>query len=382
MYLAGAIPGGSKMSKESMKFMAAACALLVLSGCATRPTVDDGRPLNSRMVADIRDFGTAATEVRPAIVRSAATADSGCDLQYELPFDAATSYGVDDADAKVAWMRVLGVNENLTVIAADPSSSLRAGDVVAEVDGYKSGNKLKMAQKLTEARDDGAPFVLTLGSGQKVTVTPIRLCRGHVLIAPPLDPSLQRYHWAESVHPLELFHQRLTADEAQWIVLWTQGLSELGGARMKTYAFTVGALKWITVAGLGFATSSAAASSRAAATSAGTSATGQVAATQLAGQAASLAAQSAANKASLSGVSHVAAGVFDRADKWAFDHMRELGMNPRAGLSLHVKLSKQGAAANAFLLDSERLNAMLALVAGLPKEPRPADAARPMDPGR
>jgi hypothetical protein len=95
-----------------------------------------------------------------------------------------------------------------------------------------------------------------------------------------------------------------------------------------------------------------------------------------------MAAQSAANKASLSGVSHVAAGVFDRADKWAFDHMRELGMNPRAGLSLHVKLSKQGAAANAFLLDSERLNAMLALVAGLPKEPRPADAARPIDQGR
>jgi hypothetical protein len=382
MDLAGATPGGSKMSKESMKFVVAACALVMLSGCASRPTVDDGRPLDSRMVADIRDFGTAATEVRPAIVRSAATAGSGCDNQYELPFYTATSYGVDDADAKVAWMRVLGVNENLTVIAADPSSGLRAGDVVAEVDGYKSGNKLKMAEKLTEARDGGDPFVLTLGSGQKVSVTPIRLCRGHVLIAPPLDPTLQRYHWSESVHPLELFHQRLTADEAQWIVLWTQGLSELGGARMKTYAFTVGALKWLTVAGLGFATSSAAASSRAAGTSAGTSATGQVAATQLAGQAASLAAQSAANKASLSGVSHVAAGVFDRADKWAFDHMRELGMNPRAGLSLHVKLSKQGAAANAFLLDSKRLNAMLALVAGLPQPPRPAGSATPLDQGR
>jgi hypothetical protein len=382
MDLAGAAPGGSKMSKKSMKFMVAVSALVLLGGCASRPTVDDGRPLNNQLVADIRDFGTAATEVRPAIVRSAATADSGCDNQYELPFYTASSYGVDDADAKVAWMRVLGVNENLTVIAADPSSGLRAGDVVVEVDGYKSGNKIIMAEKLIDARDDGDPFVLTLGSGQKVTVTPIRLCRGHVLIAPPLDPALQRYHWTESVHPLELFHQRLTADEAQWIVLWTQGLSELGGARMKTYAFTVGALKWLTVAGLGFATSSAAASSRAAATSAGTSATGQVAATQLAGQAASLAAQSAANKASLSGVSHVAAGVFDRADKWAFDHMRELGMNPRAGLSLHVKLSKQGAAANAFLLDSERLNAMLALVASLPKEPRPADAARPIGQGR
>jgi hypothetical protein len=77
-------------------------------------------------------------------------------------------------------------------------------------------------------------------------------------------------------------------------------------------------------------------------------------------------AQSAANRASLSGVSSVAAGVFDRADQWAFDNMRRLGMNPRAGLSLHEKLVAQGAAANAFLLDEKRLARMRALVAGLP----------------
>lgn len=99
---------------------------------------------------------------------------------------------------------------------------------------------------------------------------------------------------------------------------------------------------------------------------AGTSATGQIAATEIAGQAASLMAQSAANRASLSGVSRVAAGVFDRPDKWAFEHMRRLGMNPRAGLSLHRKLVAQGAASNAFLLDEKRFQAMQALVAGLP----------------
>jgi hypothetical protein len=221
-----------------------------------------------------------------------------------------------------------------------------------------------LAERLLEVRDRGEPFALTLASGERVTVRPVRLCRGHVLVAPPVEPGLQRYHWAESVHPLELFQHPLSPDEAQWIVLWTQGLSELGGARMKTYAFVVGSVKWISVLGIGFAASSAAAAG------AGTASGGQVAASQLAGQAASLMARSAANRASLSGVSSVAAEVFDRADKWAFDNMLRLGMDPRAGLSLHEKLVAQGAAGNAFLLDEERLRNLRALVAGLPRGAR------------
>jgi hypothetical protein len=45
--------------------------------------------------------------------------------------------------------------------------------------------------------------------------------------------------------------------------------------------------------------------------------------------------------------------------------MRRLGMNPRAGLSLHEKMVAQGAAGNAFLLDEARLAKMRAMVAGL-----------------
>jgi len=351
-----------KEFKESLTVSLAAIFLATQAGCATKLTVDDGRPLDSRLVAEMQAYGEAVVAVRPAAVRSAAMADSGCDNQYELPFDVMTTYGAD-AETKVAWVRALGVDENLTVIAADRSSQLRPGEIVAEVDGYSSRNKLRMADRLVRARDSGEPFQLKLASGEKVVVSPIRVCRGHVLVASPLDPALQRYHWKGSVHPLEIFHQRLSADEAEWIVLWTQGLSERGGARMKTYAFMVGTVKWLSVVGLGFATGGAAASTRASAASAGTSAGGQVAATQLAGQAASLMAQSAADKASLSGVSGVAAGVFDRADQWAFEQMRRLGMNPRAGLSLHEKLVAQGAAGNAFLLDEKRLARMRAMVA-------------------
>lgn len=352
--------------KQSIGVLIAAVFLLDLAGCATKLTEDDGRQLDPKLIASMQDYRDAAAALRPAIVRSRAAADSGCDKQYELPFDAMTTYGIDDRDIRVAWVRALGVDENLTVIAADPSSGLRGGDIVAEVDGYKGRDKLRMVHRMTEARDRGQPFDLALDSGERVTVSPVEVCRGHVLVASPLDPGQQRYHWTQSVHPLEIFQGQLTADEAEWIVLWTQGLSERGGARMKTYAFMAGAVKWASVLGLGFAASSAAASVRAGAAASGSSAGGQVAATQLAGQAAQLMARSAADKAALSGVSRVAAGVFDRADRWAFEQMRRLGMDPRAGLSLHEKLVAQGAAGNAFLLDAQRLADMRALVARLP----------------
>jgi hypothetical protein len=366
--------------KRAITAFIAAILLAMLGGCATTSlTVDDGRKLDGHLVAEMQAYGEAAAAIRPAIVRTAALNDTDCSVQYELPFEVLTSYGLNDDDAKVAWVRALGVDENLTVIASDPSSGLKPGDIVAQVAGYKSGNTVKMAEALVEARDRGEPFTLQLASGEQVAISPIRICRGHVQIASPFEPQAQGYHWAQSVHPLEVFHQQLSADEAAWIVLWTQGLSELGGARMKTYAFMVGSVKWIAVLGLGFGASSAASSARGAAAAAGTSSAGHVAAVQLAGQAASLMAQSAANRASLSGISGVAAGMFDQADQWAFQNMRKLGMNPYAGLSLHAKLVAQGAAGNAFLMDENRLARMRSLVAGLPDRGRPRanGAAKP-----
>jgi hypothetical protein len=352
--------------KRSMKGFIVAIFLAGLTGCATKLTVDDGRELDSQLLSDIHAYGAAARELRPAIVRSAALHDNECSSQYELPFQALTSYSVNDLDTRMAWVRALGVNENLTVIASDPSSGLRAGDIVATVNGYRSRNKQKMADELVEARDRGEPFALQLASGRELTVSPVRVCRGHVVVASPTEPELQRYHWTESMHPLEIFHRPLTADEAEWIVLWTQGLSEEGGVRMKTYAFMVGGLKWMVVLALGAGTSSAMASTRGVAAAAGTSSAGHMAAVQMAGQAASLMAQSAANRASLSGISGVAAGVFERADKWAFENMQKLGMDPRAGLSLHEKLVARGAASNAFLFDEKRLARMNRLLNGSP----------------
>lgn len=341
-----------------------AVVLAALAGCATQLTVDDGRELDAQLLSDMHAYGAAARALRPAIVRSAALHDNECAHQYELPFEAVTSYGVDELDTRMAWARVLGVHENLTVIAADPSSGLRPGDVLALVDGYRSRNTQKMLDALLEARDRGEPFALTLASGRELTIAPVTVCRGHVLVAPPTAPALQSYHWIASMHPLEIFHRPLTPDEAEWIVLWTQGLSEEGGARMKAYAFMMGGLKWLTMFALSAGTSSAVASTRGAAAAAGTSSAGQVAAVHLAGQAASLMAQSAANRASLSGISGVAARVFDQADTWAFDNMRKLGMNPRAGLTLHQKLVARGAADNAFLFDEKRLAHMRRLVGG------------------
>lgn len=347
--------------KCALSAVLAAFFLALLGGCATRPTVDDGRALDPHLVSNIRTYGAAAEVIRPAIVRSAAVNDVGCSTQYELPFDVMTSYGVSDDDEKVALLRVLGVTDSLRVIAADPVSGMNKGDIIQRVNGYDGRNSLKMIDMLAQARDDGTPIDITLASGRRVQVFPFRVCRGHVVIASPFDPAVQLYHWTQSVHPLEIFRQELTEDEAEWIVLWTQGLSEEGGARMKTYAFMVDSFKWIATLGLGMAASGAATSARGAA-AAGTASGGQVAAAQLAGQAASMMTRAAANRASLTGVSHAAGGAFDDADAWAYRNIQKLGMNPRAGLTLHQKMVAAGAASNAFLYDDERLDAMLALL--------------------
>jgi hypothetical protein len=330
--------------------------------------VDDGRKLDDKLVSDMKAYGTGAAALRPAIVRSAVLHDKNCSLQYELPFEAMTSYGVENLDTKIAWVRALGVNENLIVIASDTSSGVAMGDIITEVAGYKSRNTLKMVSELVDARNRGRPFRLTLASGRKVLISPIKVCQGYTTIASPLHAAAQNYHWTQSMHPLEVFHQALTPDEAAWIVLWTQGLSEQSAATMKTYAFVVGGVRWIAMIAFGVATSGATATARGVAAAAGSSATGQVVAAQLAGQAASLMASAAANRASLSGINGIAAGRFDQADKWAFANMRKLGMNPRAGITLHEKLIAQGAAANAFLLDEKRFAAMRALLAGLPDD--------------
>jgi hypothetical protein len=356
--------------KRSFKLIIAAIFVAALAGCATTGlTVDDGRKLDDKLLSDMKAYGAGAAALRPAIVRSAAVSDRNCSIQYELPFEAITAYGVEDPDAKIAWVRALGVNENLTVIAADTSSAVAKGDIITEVAGYKPKNTLKMVRALVDARNRGQSFRMTLASGRQVLISPITVCQGHTTIASPLHAATQNYHWTQSIHPLEVFHQALTPDEAIWIVLWTQGLSEQSGAAMKAYAFIVGSVKWIARIALGFATGGATAAVRGAAAAAGSSAAaGQIAAAQLAGQAASLMASAAANRASLSGINGIAAGRFDQADKWAFENMIKLGMNPLAGLTLHEKLVAQGAAANAFLLDEKRLAGMQELVAGLPDD--------------
>lgn len=346
--------------KRSITAYIGAIVIGTLAGCATAPIVDDGRDINEQFLFDMTAYAAAAAALRPAIVRSASVNDSDCDTQYELPFEAITADGVYNADTRIAWMRAIGVDENLNVIASVPSSGVRQGDVITGVAGHTtSQNGLELISALQEARDRGRPFALQLDNGRQVTITPFKVCLGKVVVASPLVPAAQEYHWTQTVHPLEVFRQRLTPEEAEWIALWTQGLSERGATSMKTYAFVSGTAKWAAVIALGFVTS------------------GSVAAVQVAGSAASISAQGAANRASLSGINRVAANVFERADQWAFESMQILGMDPRAGLSLHEKLRANGAVANAFFLDEKRLASMRSLVAGLPaSRPTAANTSR------
>jgi hypothetical protein len=219
--------------------------------------------------------------------------------------------------------------------------------------------------------------------GKTVRVTPFKLCRGYARLAPPNTPRGQDYHWLMSMHPLEVPRAHLTEDEALWLVLWSQGISEEGGMRMKTYHYTTkvaGTLYSLfsIATGLKGATMAAEAAIKVAQTAAANAAS-EIVKRQLMEQAASFAAarvrdelintaqkltqaqvvtamqQAAANRGSLWGVARVAATVFDRADTWAYTRMQKLGANPLVGFALHQRLIEQGSVSNAIVLDQERM---------------------------
>jgi len=353
-----------------LKLIAAAATVVALAGCTTTYTVDDGRKVDEKLLAQIRTYGQGAQAIRPAIVKSAELHDKDCSTQYELPFEAETSYAVKSDDDKVAWVRGLGVDEHLRVIASSPDIALAPGDILTAVDNYDSTNGIKMLRRLMDRRDDGDTFDVKLASGKVVKVTPLKVCRGHVVFAPPGKyANKQDYHWLTIQHPEEIATANLTSDEAEWLVLWSQGLSEEGGVRMKTYTYAMGSIKFVAAVAIGAATAGAGLAAGSAASAAG-SALGtlavHVAVAEIPGTLAQITTAAAANKASLFGVNWAASTAFDKADKWAFNRMGLLGMDPRTGLELQTKLAQAGATHNGLLFDENRLKQMDTLVAALP----------------
>ncbi len=362
------------------------CLLAALTGCAsTKFTVDDGRPVNEQLLADLQRYGRVERAARPAIRRSAELKDAGCDRQWELPMVVASSQSWS-ADDRVAWVRALGVDERLTVVAHSPGSPLQPGDRIVQVGGTREDNAERLGEALAEARDRGKPFKVTLADSRQVALTPFQVCRGYTRFAPPNSPRSQDFHWLMSLHPLDLGDAALTEDEALWIVLWTQGLSEEGGARMKTWHYgtqVVGTLyNLFTIAsglrGAALAADAAIRTAQEAATRAATdllrnqiisqardlamqrlqdgfTEAGQKLLNQ---QAAAVMQQAAANRGALGGVARVGATAFDRADAWAWQRMPTLGANPLAGYTLHQKLVERGLADSAFVFDVERLTAL------------------------
>lgn len=362
---------------------------VLLVGCAApKYTIDDGRAVNPELLRSLSLFGKGERALRPAIARSAALKDPDCDRQWELPISVSSSQTWDEAD-RVAWVRALGVDERLTVVGSAPNLALKQGDKLIDINGDHSHDAKKMLTYLADMRDRGQPFPVRTADGQQVTLTPFEVCRGYVRLAPPNAPALQDYHWLMSIHPLEIAQADLSEDEALWTVLWTQGVSEEGGARMKTYHYSTSILSSLyTVAtiasGLKGAAVAAEAAVAAAQKAAATAAT-EIVKQQLINQAkqyatdrvaeelaktaknltqAQVAAamqQLAANRGMLGGISRVAATVFDKADAWAYQRMAHLHASPLAGFSLHQKMLERNLLANALAFDPERLPALQAL---------------------
>jgi hypothetical protein len=360
--------------------------LLLLSACAApKFTVDDGRQVDEALLGQIRTYGAGEQALRPAIARSAKLAKVECDKQWELPFSVASS---DDwsANDRVAWVRGLGVDERLTVIANAPASPLKPGDKIQQIDGYHDASAERMLLKLAALRDAGQVFSLKLSSGKTLPIKPFQVCRGYARLAPPNSPAAQDYHWLLSVHPLEVPLVNLSDDEALWLVLWTQGLSEEGGARMKTYHYgskiVSGLYNLFTMAsGIKGAAMAADAAIAAAQKTAATVAA-EVLKQQLIAQATAAASArmrnealgaarkltqqqvagamqaAAANRGALSGVAWVASTAFEKADAWAYLRLVQLDADPLAGFALHQKLIERGLTSNAMVFDPERLTAL------------------------
>lgn len=369
-----------------MRFLFGCFLVALLAACAApKFTVDDGRKVNEELLGHIKTYGAGERVLRPAIVRSAELQDAQCDTQWELPFSVASSDDWSDDD-KVAWVRALGVDERLTVVAVSARSPLKVGDKMQDIEGYQRDKAEKMLLELADRRDAGRPFEIKLVSGKKVRVEPVKVCRGYARLAPPNSPKTQDYHWLMNVHPLEIVQPDLTEDEALWAVLWGQGVSEEGGARMKTYHYgskVVGTLYNLFTIASGIKGAALAADAAiSAAQSAATGVAAEILKKQLIDQATSAAAArmrdevlgaarkltqqqvvgamqaAAANRGALSGVAWVASTVFEQADAWAYQRLEQLKADPLASFSLHQKLIEKGWVSNSMVFDPDRLMAL------------------------
>ena len=103
--------------------------------------------------------------------------------------------------------------------------------------GKASDDAADLSERLAEFRDRGKPFKVTVATGREAELKPFEVCRGYTRFAPPNAPRSRDHHWLMSLHPLDLGDADLQPDEALWMVLWAQGLSEEGGARMKTWHY-------------------------------------------------------------------------------------------------------------------------------------------------
>ena len=367
------------------RWVLAAAAAALLAGCASsKYTVDDGRAVNDSLLDSIRAYGAGENAIRGAVARTRKLNDPDCARQWDLPFSVASSDGLSATD-RVAWVRALGVDERLTVIGASARSPLQLQDKIVAVAGYTDSSAATMLERLNYKRDSGKSFNVKLASGRIARITPFEVCRGYTELANPATPDLQDYEWQLSVHPLQVVRTPLGEDEALWLVLWTQGVSEMGGGRMKTYHYAVkfaGALYDVASIATGLqgaavaAQAGVAAAQAAAATATTTVLRGQITSQALAASrsrlvdkynesarrsqielAADTMQHAKVNRASLSGISWVASTVFESADIWAYDRMERLKADPLAGMVLHRKLLEQQFADNVMLMDPDRLAA-------------------------
>lgn len=360
----------------------------LLSACSTPRVVDDGRFIDSAAISQARDFGHNLQEIRIGSLRSSALAQAAdpqatsltaasplrspltpiCDTySYHLPFLPLTALIADSDDTRIALLRALGVNETLKVLWSQ-SPAVPIGSVIEEVDGTR-GHGMKLLTEINLLTLNGKPVPLALKDGKKVTIHPVKTCRGVTIPAPPGGSSEETtVHWTSAIVGRAVMQSLRSAEEWLYLVLWEQGYSEEGATAMRTVEIStalvgLAGMSALTVAGVGAAGASAA---NAAATAATSRAVLAAAAQATLTTAAARAAAGAIATGTGNALSRYAGSTqYDKADAWAAKALCALGGDPATGLRVHQQLSAQNIEAGPFRLDADRLKALEAVIAKL-----------------
>ncbi len=283
--------------------------LFALVACASpnlTPVVDDGRRVDPAREELARTSMQTFWDLLDPTYASRALVETGCTrMRRPLVLPMSLLYIADETDRLLA-SRHFALDTQVRIAWAPPDLGLQHGAILAAVGGKT--DPVEMQNLLAS----GQATRLQTVSGKVVDVAPYEICEGLVDTPTATQPDDAIHTTAFHRYRLELWKGGMSKEERLWVVVWSQGLSFVTGARQRAAQLMAAASM------VGFVVQ-----------------------------------HRAANYAAKTG--------YAEADAWAVAAMRRLGHDPSAGLRLHGRLVARGVNGTPFVLNPERLAALTLL---------------------